>query len=85
MKIMNGHRYYENKDMEKMFKTLESIEETTREQIEEYIMSGGKDMDRNNLLNIFRNPTFYDMDYLDSLDSAVADKFIRIMEKFNLV
>ena len=85
MQIINGHRFYDEQDMEIMMETLYRADRRLKEQIYDYVACNEYGMDRAPLLNIISDPMEYNVEYLYSLDSAVVEKFICIMELFGIV
>ena len=85
MQIINGHRFYDEQDIYIMLEKLYMLDGSLREQIYQYVAYYEHGIDRIPLLNIISNPMEYNIDYLYSLDSAVTDKFIMLMEEFGLV
>ncbi len=84
MEVINGYRYYNNEDVYNMLERLEKAEPELRVSILNYVEETEIGIDRAVMLNIVSEPLEYNVDYLDSLDSAVTEKFIYLMEQFNL-
>ena len=84
MEVINGYRYYNNEDVYNMLERLEKAEPELRVLILNYVEETEIGIDRAVMLNIVSEPLEYNVDYLDSLDSAVTEKFIYLMEQFNL-
>lgn len=84
MILINGHKLYEYQDIYNMLDRLYEVDKATREKILNYVKETEIGIDRVPMLNIVRDPLEYHIDYLNRLDSAVTDKFIILMEKFNL-
>lgn len=85
MQIINGNRIYDEHEINVMLLRLTYITDSFREQIRYIVQNSGYDMDTPALLNVISDPVEYNIDYLYSLDSAVTDKFIMLMEEFGLV
>lgn len=85
MQIINGNRIYDEHDINAMLLRLTYITDSFREQIRYIVQNSGYDMDTPALLNVISDLVEYNIDYLYSLDSAVTDKFIMLMEEFGLV
>ena len=85
MQKINGQKLYDEQDIIAMLYRLSFVTESYRNYMKRSITHMGYDMDTPALLNIISNPMEYNIDYLYSLDSAVTDKFIMLMEEFGLV
>lgn len=81
---INGHRLYDNDDIYSMLDRLYEADKELKGKIIQYVKETEKGMDRTPLLNILNDSLEYNIDYLESLDSAVTEKFIDLMEKFQL-
>ena len=81
---INGHKLYDEQDIIAMLYRLSFITESYRDYIKRSIVHGGYGIDTSALLNIITDPVEYNIDYLYSLDSAVTEEFINIMEKYGL-
>ena len=84
MREINGHRIYYNEDIEEMLVRLDNVDNARKEEVIEYVKATETGMDRTPLLAVVNDPSRCCAEYFDRFDSAVADKFIWIMEKFNL-
>lgn len=84
MTVINGHVYYDEEDIMHMLYSLSMISDNYRRQIIYYILNNGYGMDTEALINIVSNPLEFNMDYLYSLDSAVSDIFIDLMNRFGI-
>ena len=84
MREINGHRIYEYEDIYNMLDRLYEVDESVREKILNYVKETETGIDRRPMINIVSDPLEYHIDYLESLDSDVTEKFIILMEKFNL-
>ena len=85
MQIINGYKLYEEQDIIAMLHRQSFVTESYRNYMKRSIIHMGYDIDTPALLNIISNPMEYNIDYLYSLDSAVTDKFIMLMEEFGMV
>ena len=84
MIMINGHKLYEYQDIYNMLDRLCEVDKSVREKILKYVKETETGMDRRPLLNVVTNPSDCYAEYFDRFDSDVGEKFIRIMEKFNL-
>lgn len=84
MTVINGHVYYDEEDIMHMLYSLSMISDNYRRQIIYYIANNGYGMDTEALINIVSDPMEFNMDYLYSLDSAVSDIFIDLMNRFGI-
>ena len=82
MKIINGHRLYEEQDIEDMLDRLSYASPGQRELIKRAIIHGNYGMDTRALLNVVDDPLEFNIDYLYSLDSDVTEELIGHMERF---
>lgn len=82
--MTNGHVYYDEEDIMHMLYSLSMISDNYRRQIIYYIANNGYGMDTEALINIVSNPMEFNIDYLYSLDSAVSDIFIDLMNRFGI-
>lgn len=85
MQNINGHNLYDEQDIITMLYRLSFITKSYRDYMKSSIVHGGYGIDTSALLNIITDPVEYNIDYLYSLDSAVTEEFINIMEKYGLV
>lgn len=81
MREINGHRFYEEQDILDMLYRLNYVTRTHRDYIKREILNGNYGIDTEALINIVDDPMEYNIDYLNSLDSAVTEEFIEIMEQ----
>ena len=84
MIMINGHKLYEYQDIYNMLDRLCEVDKSVREKILKYVKETETGIDRRPMLKIVSDPLEYNIDYLESLDSDVTEKFIVLMEKFNL-
>lgn len=84
MREINGHRIYYNEDIEEMLVRLAHVDNARKEKVIEYVKATETGMDRKPLLSVVSDPSRCCAEYFDRFDSDVAEKFIKIMEKFNL-
>lgn len=84
MREINGHKLYEYEDIYNMLDRLYEVDKSVREKILNYVKETETGIDRRPMINIVSDPLEYHIDYLESLDSDVTEKFIILMEKFNL-
>ena len=84
MTEIREQRIYDETDIYNMLGKLNQQDKVTRKQIAEYVKQTEKGIDKIPLLNIISNSMEYNLDYLARLDSAVTDKFIDLMENFQL-
>ena len=84
MTEIRGQRIYDETDIYNMLEKLNQQDKVTRKQIAEYVKQTEEGIDKIPLLNIISNLMEYNLDYLARLDSAVTDKFIDLMENFQL-
>ena len=82
MREINGHRFYEEQDILDMLFRLNYVTNNHRDYIKRMIINGNYGIDTEALINIVDDPMEYNIDYLNSLDSAVTELFIRLMERF---
>ena len=85
MTEINGHRFYDNDDIENMLNNLDEADKELQEKVINYVKETETGMDKKPLLDVVSNPSDYYAEDFDRFDSAVAEKFIKIMEKFNLI
>lgn len=81
---INGHRLYDYDDIDNMIIKLEEADKELKEKVVNYVKETETGMDRRPLLNVVTNPSNCCAEYFERFDSDVAEKFIWIMEKFQL-
>ena len=74
-------RMYSQQEIEAMLFRLNYVTSNHREYIKRMIINGNYGIDTEALINIVDDPEEYNIDYLNSLDSAVTEEFIEIMEQ----
>lgn len=74
-------RMYSQQEIEAMLFRLNYVTSNHREYIKRMIINGNYGIDTEALINIVGDPEEYNIDYLNSLDSAVTEEFIEIMEQ----
>ena len=85
MRIINGHSSYEEQDIQQMLYTLAGYDYVYRERICDIIKQMGYSYDDTiALMNMVMDPIEYNIDYMYSLDSAVGEEFICIMEQIGM-
>ena len=82
---INGHRLYDCDDIDNMLIRLDEAGKELKQKVIDYVKETETGIDRRPLLNVVTNPSDCYAEYFDRFDSDVGEKFIRIMEKFNLV
>ena len=78
-------RMYSQQEIEAMLFRLNYVTSNHREYIKRMIINGNYGIDTEALINIVGDPEEYNIDYLNSLDSAVTEEFIEIMEQIGNV
>lgn len=74
-------RMYSQQEIEDMLFRLNYVTNNHRDYIKRMIINGNYGIDTEALINIVDDPMEYNIDYLNSLDSAVTEEFIEIMEQ----
>ena len=81
---INGHRLYDDDDIDNMLDRIHEADKELKEKVVEYVKETETGIDRRPLLDVVSNPSECCAEYFDRFDSDVVEKFIRIMEKFQL-
>lgn len=79
MQVINGHVLYDDNDIYRALNNLGVADERVINEICLFIQNVGYGIDAIPLLNIVTDPYEFSVDYMMSLDSDVAEEFIKIM------
>ena len=85
MQVINGHILYDDNDIYRALNNLAEADERVINEICLFIQNVGYGIDAIPLLNIVTDPYEYSVDYMMSLDSDVAEEFIKIMQVFGMI
>lgn len=78
-------KIYSQQEIKAMLFRLIYVTSNYRDYIKRVIVNESNGIDTEGIINIVDNPEEYNIDYLNSLDSAEVEKLFEIMETFGYI